>query len=102
MRSVADILGPWVDPNFESGLIQRCRAAWNKPLDELTNEEMATFLRQEIAVDEIFPLAASRVENGYDDDSEMYDGELEEKINEIKRNPSSQSTHSITGSARSE
>jgi len=101
MKSVADILGPWVDPNFESGLIHRCRAAWNKPLDELTNEEMATFLRQEIAVEGILPLAESRVKNGYDDDSEMYDGELKEKIDEIKQN-SSNRLHSIADSARSE
>jgi hypothetical protein len=67
--SVADLLGPWRDPDFESGLIARCRRAWNKPIRELTNEELATFLRQEIAVDALLPFAKRRVELGIDDNS---------------------------------
>ena len=44
--SVAEILGPWVEPSFDSGLIARCRSAWNKPLRDLSREELATLLRQ--------------------------------------------------------
>ncbi len=29
--TVAEILGPWVEPDWDSGLIARCREAWNKP-----------------------------------------------------------------------
>ena len=47
--SISDIHGPWVEPNWESGLIARCREAWNKPLRTLSKEELATFLRQRYA-----------------------------------------------------
>lgn len=78
--SVADILGPWVDAHFESGLIARCRAAWNKPLRDLSREELATFLRQGIVVEHILPVAKQRLKNRVDDDTEMYEGELEAAI----------------------
>ena len=84
--SVADLLGPWVDPDWDSGLINRCRKAWSKPLRDLSNEELATLLRQGIAVEHILPVAKKRVEDNVDDDTEMYDGELEAAIKHASRN----------------
>jgi len=78
--SVADILGPWVDPGWDSGLIERCKKAWSKPLRELSREELATLLRQRIAVDHILPVAKRKLLEGFDDNTEMYDGELESAI----------------------
>jgi CDI immunity proteins len=83
--SIADIMGPWVDPEFESGLIARCKNAWNKPLRELTNEELATMLRQKIATEHILPIAKARITEGIDDDTEMFDGELQEAIERAER-----------------
>jgi len=78
--SVADLVGPWVKPDWESSLILRLKAAWNKPLAHLTNKELATFLQQRIATDHILPVAKNRVENKIDDDTEFYEGELKEAI----------------------
>ena len=74
--SVADILGPWVDPQWDSGLIDRCRKAWSKPLRDLNNEELSTFLRQRVAVEYVLPIATRRLQDRIDDETEMYDGEL--------------------------
>lgn len=71
-RSVADIVGPWVNPDFDSGLIERCRKAWDVPIDKM----LATFLRQDIATDWILDEAYKRLEVALDDDSEIYEGEL--------------------------
>ena len=79
-NSVADILGPWIEPDWDSGLIARCREAWNKPLRDLSREELATLLRQRYAVEHLLPIAKNRLENGVDDDTEMFDGELQEAI----------------------
>jgi hypothetical protein len=76
-RSIADLEGPWVDPDFESGLIERCRRNWNTPVSELSNQVLATFLRQRFGLEIVIPEARRRVASGYDDDSELYDGELE-------------------------
>ena len=84
--SVADILGPWVEPNWDSGLIERCRNAWNKPLQNLTNQELATLLQQRFAVERLLPIASERVQNGFDDDTEIYDGELESAIEHARKN----------------
>lgn len=78
--SVADILGPWVEPDWESDLIERCRQAWSRPLRDLSREELATLLRQRIAVEHVLPVARQRVQSGVDDDTEMHDGELEAAI----------------------
>jgi len=78
--SVADILGPWVEPDWDSGLIARCREAWKKPLRDLSREELATLLRQRFAVEQLLPVARKKLENGIDDDTEMFDGELQEAI----------------------
>lgn len=83
--SVADLLGPWVEPDWDSGLIERCRNAWNKPLQELTNREMATLLNQRLAVKHILPIASKRVLDGFDDDTEIYDGELEDAIDYARK-----------------
>jgi hypothetical protein len=78
--SVADILGPWTDPKWDSGLVTRCKNAWNKPLESLTNQELATFLGQRIAVAHILPIAEKRLACRHSDDSEMYEGELKDAI----------------------
>jgi hypothetical protein len=83
--SVADIVGPWVDSDWDSGLIDRCKKAWNKPLRDLSREELATLLRQRIAVEHVVPVAKQRVRDGIDDDTEMYEGELEAAIEYASR-----------------
>ena len=75
-QSIADVLGPWRDPDFDSGLIERCRQAWTKPAKNLTNQELATLLRQKIAVEHLLPFARQRVVDGIDDDTEWYEGQL--------------------------
>jgi hypothetical protein len=84
--SVADILGPWVEPDWDSGLIGRCRRAWSRPLRDLSREELATLLRQRIAVEHVLPVAKKRVQDAVDDDTEMYEGELEAAIEYASRN----------------
>ncbi len=78
--SLADLLGPWHEPAWESGLVARCRAAWDKPLPDLTNAELATLLRQRIATAHLLPLARARLAAGTDDDTECYEGELAEVV----------------------
>ena len=75
-KSVADVEGPWVDQGFDSGLIERCRQFWTVPVSDLSNEMLATYLRQRVALRLIILEARKRVENGIDDDSELYPGEL--------------------------
>lgn len=66
-RTLADLLGPWRESGFDSGLISRVRAAWSKPIDMLTNHELATCLRQKIAVDHLLPVAEKRIHDGYNE-----------------------------------
>jgi len=79
--SLANILGPWIDPNWDSGLVNRCKSAWNKPIQTLTNEELATLLRQRFAIEHLLPIAKGRLETSFDDDTEIYEGELRAAIN---------------------
>ena len=78
--TVADVEGPWVTPNFESSLIERCRRGWDTPIVELTNELLATYLRQKIALSLVVPEARRRVAAGYLDDTELYDQELQDAL----------------------
>ena len=83
-RTVEDVEGPWRDPNFESGLIQRCRQYWSVPVERLPNEALATFLRQKLGLAVVVPEAKRRVESSFDDDSELYDGELANALQSIE------------------
>jgi hypothetical protein len=82
-RTVEDVEGPWCHANFESGLIQRCQKYWSVPIEQLPNEALATYLRQRIALALILPEARRRVAFGFDDDSEMYDGELANALQSV-------------------
>lgn len=75
-QSVADVLGPWKDPEFISGLIERCRQNWSVPMDEISNHALATFLRQRVALDLVMAEAQRRHQTGFSDDSEWDDEEL--------------------------
>jgi hypothetical protein len=75
-KSVADIEGPWREPVSGSGLIAQCRDAWQVPVDQLSDEIVAAFLRQKIALQIVIPEARRRVDLRLTDDSELYDGEL--------------------------
>jgi hypothetical protein len=78
--TVADVEGAWVDPNLDSGLIQRCKRGWNTPISELTNELLATYLRQKLALALVVPEARKRVAAKFSDDTELYDDELENAL----------------------
>ncbi|MYM27440.1 hypothetical protein GTP58_03800 [Duganella sp. CY15W] len=75
-RAVIDIVGPWVDPGFESSFIGRCRDNWSMPIGEITNYVLATFIRQRIALDLVVPEAHRRIASGYTDETEILDDEL--------------------------
>jgi hypothetical protein len=75
-KCVADIEGPWREPDFESGLLARCRDAWQVPVEQLSDEMVATFLRQKIGLPIVILEARRRVNLRMTDDSELYDGEL--------------------------
>jgi hypothetical protein len=75
-RSVADVEGPWVDLNFDSGLVGRLKRNWHVPVHSLSNESLATFIRRRIGLSLVVPETHNRMETGFDDDSELYDGEL--------------------------
>ena len=83
--SIADILGPWINPDWDSGLIARLREAWNKPIRDLSNEDLATLLRQRFAVEQILPIARQRLADGIDDDMEIFDEELQEAIEDASK-----------------
>jgi hypothetical protein len=83
--SIADILGPWIEPDWDSGLIDRLREAWNKPLQDLSREELATLLRQRYAVEKILPVARKKLADGIDDETEIFDRELHEAIEDASK-----------------
>jgi hypothetical protein len=83
-NTVADVVGPWVEPDLNSGLIQRCRRGWYTPVAELTNELLATYLRQGIALSLVVPEAKRRIDTHYDDDTEIDDGELARALAEAQ------------------
>jgi hypothetical protein len=85
VQSIADLLGSWVQPDWDSGLVERMRIAWSKPLLKLSREELATFLRQRIAVEHLLPIARQRLLHDADDDTEMTEGELERAIEHASR-----------------
>ncbi|WP_146180224.1 hypothetical protein [Opitutus sp. ER46] len=81
-QTLEDIVGPWKEPCRDSSLIDRVRHAWTKPTGSLTNHELATCLRQSIAVEHLIPIARERLSHGIDDGSEIDDDELARAVAE--------------------
>lgn len=82
--TVADIEGPWVEPSFNSGLIERCRTYWTTPVTELPNGILAMFIRQKFGLTVVIPEARLRIDQGIHDDSELYDDELSKALSEVQ------------------
>jgi CDI immunity proteins len=82
MQSLEQIEGVWPEPEpeFESGLVLRCHAARKKPIDRLSDLELATLLNQDIGVAHILPEAVRRLTCNQPDDSEYFDGQLKEAV----------------------
>ena len=76
LATVADVEGPWVDPDYDSGLVRQCKRGWNVPVSELSNELLATYLRQKIALRIVLPEARKRLDEGFTDGTELYPEEL--------------------------
>lgn len=77
--TLAQLLGPWQDSGFESNLITRCRNAWNKPLEHLTDMELTTCLDQNLAVQAVLAIARRRLAQGIKDGTELYDGNWQKR-----------------------
>jgi hypothetical protein len=87
-RSVAAIYGPWVETDWESGLVARVRRWWDTPIPDLPDAALALFLRQDIGIADVLSEANMRLARGQPDGSEMYDGELAEAVRNTHGKPS--------------
>ena len=87
VTTAATVHGPWVESDWESGLIARVRQWWDTPIPDLPDAALALFLRQHIAVDAVLMEARRRLARGRPDDSELYDGELAEAVRAVTREP---------------
>lgn len=81
-RSVADAEGKWVEPDFHSSLIERCRENWTVPVSDVSNYVLATFIRQRKALSVVIPEARRRIALGFTDGTELYDDELSVAVRE--------------------
>lgn len=80
MQSLEQIEGVWGEPDFTSGLVLRCHAARKKPIDQLSDLELATLLDQDIGVKHILPEAIRRLSHGRFDGTEYFEGQLNEAV----------------------
>jgi hypothetical protein len=81
--AVSDILGPW-SGDAPTGLIQRCREAWDTPLESLNDLMVATFLNQNIATKHLLIEAKRRMKDQERDETEYFDGQLLEAIERLQ------------------
>jgi len=79
-RSLSDIVGPWIEPKFESGLIQRCKRYWTTPINDLPDLMVATYINQKFALEQMKTEARRRLEAGVRDDTELFEGQLAESL----------------------
>jgi hypothetical protein len=79
-ESLEQLEGVWPEPESPTGLVLRCHAARKKPIDELSDLELATLLNQDIGVRYILPEAERRLTQASPDESEYFDGQLKEAV----------------------
>ena len=86
-RCVADFEGDWSQPDYESGLIERCRRYWTTPIHELPDVMIATYMNQKFALPPMQNEAQRRLDNGLCDDSELYEGQLRDALERSRQQP---------------
>jgi hypothetical protein len=86
-RCVADFEGEWSQPDFESGLIERCRRYWTTPIQELPDILIATYMNQKFALAAMQIEAQRRLDIGLRDDSELYEGQLRDALERSRQQP---------------
>ena len=82
--TAADIHGPWVEPNWDSGVVGRLRQWWSVPVPDLPDVALTLFLRQQIAVELVLAEAHRRLDMGQPDDSELFEGQLAAVVQEAE------------------
>jgi len=80
MKSLEQLEGVWPEPESPTGLVLRCHAARKKPVDKLSDLELATLLNQDIGVRHILSEAIRRLDQGRPDNTEYFDGQLREAV----------------------
>lgn len=80
MQSLEQLEGVWPEAESPTGLILRCHTARKKPIDQLSDLELATLLNQEIGVKHIMAEAVRRVAQNRPDDTEYFDGQLKQAV----------------------
>jgi hypothetical protein len=86
-RCVADFEGQWSQPDFESGLIDRCRRYWTTPIKDLPDVMLATYINQKFALVPMQKEAQRRIDKGLRDDSELYEGQLHDSLVSSRQQP---------------
>ncbi len=64
--------------------MQRCRAAWDTPLANLTDLMVATFLNQDIAVTQMLIKAKRRIKEQEREGSEYFEDQLLEAMKRVQ------------------
>ncbi|KIF57688.1 MULTISPECIES: hypothetical protein [Pseudomonas] len=82
--TVAKLLGPW-SGDAPTGLTQRCREAWDTPIEQLSDLMVATFLNQDIAFEQMLIEAKRRMDADERDDTEYFDGQLLEAMTRVPK-----------------
>lgn len=81
--TVSNLLGPW-SGDVCTGLMQRCREAWDTPLADLDDLMVVTFLSQNVAVPHVLIEATRRIEEQERDGTEYFEGQLLEAIERVQ------------------
>ncbi|ALI04827.1 hypothetical protein C1Y08_05180 [Pseudomonas sp. FW306-02-F02-AA] len=64
--------------------MQRCKEAWDTPLESLNDLMVATFLNQNIATEHLLVEARRRMKEQERDETEYFDGQLLEAIERVQ------------------
>lgn len=80
MDSLEQLEGVWPEPESPTGLMLCCHAVRKKPIDELSDLELATLLNQNIGLKHILPEAIRRLAQNRPDNTEYFDGQLKEAV----------------------
>lgn len=82
--SVSSTMGPW-EGEAATGLMRRCRDSWEVPLGDLSDLMVATYMSQQIAEVKMCEEAEFRLKNKERDDTEYFDGQLQEALVDARK-----------------
>lgn len=84
-KSLQELLGKEVDTSFGSGLVINAARAWEKSINDLTNEDIRLLIGQHMGLEHLIPIVITKLEDDILSSGDHFEGDLLLSVLSVER-----------------